>query len=59
MKINFKKLEEETGLTGINENKLILYMADLVEFLATHNKNYNNSQYNKIILLNDIFKCIE
>ena len=59
MKINFKKLEGETGLTGINENELILYMANLVEFLAIHNKNYNNSQYYKITLLNDIFKCIE
>lgn len=59
MKINFDKLEQETGIKDTNENDLILYIKNIVEYLATHNKNYNNTQYHKIILLNDIFKSIE
>lgn len=59
MKIDIEKLEELTGITNTNETDLILYMANILEYLATHNKNYNNTQYHKISLLNDIFKCIE
>lgn len=60
MKIDFEKLEKETGiLKNTNETDLILYIKNIIDYLATHNKNYNNPQYFKISLLKDIFKSIE
>ena len=59
MKIDFEKLEKETGIKNTNETDLILYIKNIIDYLATHNKNYNNAQYFKISLLQDIFKSIE
>ena len=59
MKIDFKKLENETGIKNTNETDLILYIKNIIDYLATHNKNYNNTQHYKITLLQDIFKSIE
>lgn len=59
IKVNEKKLLKDAGMEVKNIKTLILYMQDEINFLYTHNKNYNNEQYTKIQILQDIIKCFE
>lgn len=61
MKINNEKLKELTGLDyeEMKKDNLIFYIKSILYNLKTHNKNYTKKQYERIILLYDIFDCIE
>ena len=63
MKIDFEKLKNYTGIDYTNEENqkelLFDYILHSIDYLTTHNKNYNNTQYNKIMELKDIFECVE
>lgn len=59
IKIDYKKLEESTGLKFDNPEDVIYYFSAMLHYLNTHNKNYNKEQERKISDLNDLFACIE
>lgn len=59
MKIDFEKLEKQTGIKNTNETDLILYIKKIIYALYIDNKNYNYGQTQRITLLNDIFENIE
>lgn len=59
MKINFEKLEQLTGIKDINKEDLIFYIKSILYNLKINNKNYNKEQFERIMLLNDIFESIE
>ena len=66
MKIDFEKIKRYTGIdytseyaTEYRDESLLDYIKNSIDYLSTHNKNYNNTQYNKIMELKEIFDCIE
>lgn len=59
MKIDFEKLERNTGISKISKSDLLDYIKSILYNLKTHNKNYTKDQENRIDLLYDIFECIE
>ena len=59
MKIYFKTIEQNTGRKFDDLLDLQLYVNRSLEYLTTHNKNYNKKQYEKIIELKEIFNAIE
>lgn len=59
MKINFDKINKNTRLGIFNKAELLHYLMATAEFLESHNKNYNKTQYEKIWELKEIFKNIE
>ena len=58
MKINFKEIEQSTGLKFENIEQLYIYISFIIDFLAANNKNYNKKQYNKIFELVNIRNAI-
>lgn len=48
MKINYNKINSETGLGVFNKNELLHYVSRVVDDLYTHNKNYTQKQYRQI-----------
>lgn len=59
VKINFKKLEQNTGLKFDNPQDAVYYFSAMVYFLKTHNKNYTKEQERKINDLYELFSAIE
>lgn len=59
LKINNDKLLEKTGLSFEIIEDLYLHILENIEWLESHNKNYNNKQYHKILELKDICNSIE
>lgn len=41
------------------ETDCYFYVRSLIDYLATHNKNYNSEQYERIEILKDIFDSID
>jgi len=39
-------------------DNLMFYMHSLTEWLESHNKNYNSGQYDRIVILNELFSAI-
>lgn len=59
MKINFEKIERETGRRFENLEQLYFYISYTLDFLKVNNKNYNKKQYEKIDELFSFFHSIE
>ena len=67
MKIDFEKIKKWTNVDFTQdtlkeqdkEKYLFDYIKNSLEYLKTHNKNYNQKQYWAIMELADIFDCIE
>jgi hypothetical protein len=59
MKINFDKINRNTGLGMFREPELILDIKGKLEYLQSHNKNYTKKQYEIIQELKTIFECID
>lgn len=58
LKINNEKLSEY-GFSFETMEDLYLYVLRSVEWLESHNKNYNKEQYYRMLDLKDILDCIE
>lgn len=58
MKLNQDKLKE-CGLNFESMEDCLFYMESLVDYLESHNKNYNKEQYRRILTLKDIFRAME
>lgn len=58
MKIDFEKMNEQTGLNINNISDLIIYIQHTLDFLESHNKNYTKKQYYLIDELKTIFENI-
>lgn len=58
MKINYNKINSETGLGILNENELLHYASRIADELYTHNKNYTKKQYRQITDLRTIIDNI-
>lgn len=59
LKIDNEKLLKNTGLSFETMEDLFYYISENIEWLESHNKNYNKGQYNRICDLKDICNCIE
>ena len=59
LKINKNNILNNIGVEFKNKNDYIQYMQNLLEFLETHNKNYTQKQYYKILELKEIINNIE
>lgn len=59
LKINYEKIANNTGRTFENVNDLLYYIDRSLYYLETHNKNYNNTQHEKILELREFFNAIE
>ena len=59
MKINFDKINRETGAGIFRKSALLHYIKNNLDYLETHNKNYTLEQMNKINILVSIFDNIE
>ena len=58
MKINYNKINEETGAGLLNPPAVLHYMNSLIDYLYAHNKNYTKQQYYKIEELKTIINNI-
>ena len=58
LKMNNEKLSE-CGFAFATMDDLFFYVSRSVEWLESHNKNYNREQYSRISDLKDILDCIE
>ena len=58
MKINFNRVNSETGLGVFNKDELLHYVSRIVDDLYTHNKNYTKKQYRQITDLKAIIDNI-
>lgn len=58
MKINYNKINSETGLGIFNKSELLHYASRLVDELEAHNKNYTQKQYRQITDLKAIIDNI-
>lgn len=59
MKIDFEKIERNTGRKFDNIEQLYFYLVYVLDFLKVHNKNYNKKQYEKIDELWEILYSME
>ena len=61
IKVNFDELYYRTGLRFSKDeiDNLLFYIQNTVEWLSTHNKNYNQGQIDRITTLNNIFSTME
>lgn len=59
LKIDNNKLLKNTGLSFETMEDLFYYVSSNIEWLESHNKNYNKEQYRRISDLKDICDCIE
>lgn len=57
LKIDNEKMKEY-GYSFETMEDLFSYIKEEIEWLESHNKNYNNKQYYKISDLKDICSCI-
>ena len=48
MKVNFNKINVETGRGITNKNELLHYVSRVIDELYNHNKNYTKKQYQQI-----------
>lgn len=55
MKMNFKEIEEKTGLHFDNIEQLYFYVLHKIEMLKVCNKNYTKKQY---YIIDDLFSII-
>jgi hypothetical protein len=58
MKVNYNKINSETGLGVFSESELLHYVSRLVDELEAHNKNYTKKQYRQITDLKAIIDNI-
>lgn len=58
MKINLEKMERY-GYSFENLEDVYFYFSGMLDYLESHNKNYTQAQYNKIVALKDILECLE
>ena len=56
-----KMLEEskKEGFDFKTLDEVAFYIVPIIEFLATHNKNYTQEQYHKMQILADLAKAFE
>ena len=59
MKIDFEKMNEQTGIQIFDLSSLIIYIQHSLNYLESHNKNYTKKQYHLIEELKTIFSNIE
>lgn len=59
MKINNENLLQSTGLNFETIEDAFFYLQNHLEWLESHNKNYNRAQYHKILDCLEIVKNIE
>ena len=59
VKINKNKIKQISNLDMQFTYDYFLYMIKIVDFLATHNKNYTKEQYNYILDLQSILESLE
>lgn len=59
MKVNFEKIEQNTGLKFENLEQLYFRVLYDLEFLKVHNKNYTKKQYEKIDELFEYIRAVE
>jgi hypothetical protein len=59
MKIDYKKIYNDTEYYFNNEKDLFCFINHYLDFLVMHNKNLTNAQYNKICVIQNILKCFE
>ena len=61
IKIDYEKLKNNAGLDfcGLDAYNIYYYIASIIYYLYTHNKNYTKEQERKIETLQNIFDCIE
>lgn len=58
MKINYNKINAETGRGIFDKNELLHYVSRVIDELESHNKNYTKKQYNQINELKIIIDSI-
>ncbi len=58
MKINYDKINSETGRGIFNKNELLHYVSRVIDDLESHNKNYTKKQYEQITELKIIVDSI-
>lgn len=59
LKLNNEKLLEESGISFETMEDCFLYVSSLIDYLESHNKNYNKEQYHRILTLKNICRAIE
>ena len=59
LKIDNDKLLRNTGFSFETMEGLFYYVSNSIEWLESHNKNYNKEQYYRICDLKSICDCIE
>ena len=59
VKIDKEEIYKETGLDFSSSKDYINYLKDMVDFLESHNKNYNKEQYNAILDIKGIIHNIK
>jgi hypothetical protein len=58
IKINYEEINNITGAGITRPAALLHYVRGLIDYLYTHNKNYNKTQYYKIEELKTIIENI-
>ena len=58
MKINYNEINKRTRLGLLNKSEVLHYVAGVIDYLYSHNKNYTKEQYYKIEDLKNIIDCI-
>lgn len=58
LSINVVKAEAY-GFSCARPEDVILYAAELLEWLEMHNRNYTQAQYHKITAAKDALDCVE
>ena len=53
-----EKIKAATGADFAEEADIISYMLTSLDYLASHNKNYNKKQFWRIEELHDIVNCL-
>ena len=59
LKIDNDKLLKNTGLSFETMEDMFFYMKNHIDWLESHNKNYNKEQYRRLCDLKDICDCIK
>lgn len=59
LEIDYKAIYDHTGLSFDNMQDVFYYLLHHAEYLATHNKNYNKAQENRINDILNILECME
>ena len=56
---NYEKIYNATGLQFSNDKDVIAFLYRHVEYLETHNKNYTNAQYGRVVDALEILNSFE